>query len=73
VPDALDRLAAFGPRPGYRTMPKPEDQPGTRDAPAAGLRPFRDPSPSPALVAVAFAVAIVAVVAVTVGLARRRR
>jgi len=73
VPDALDRLAALGPRPDYRTMPKPDDQPGTPDALPAGLRPFRDPSPSPALVAAAVALAIVAGLVVAVGLARRRR
>jgi Right handed beta helix region len=41
TPDALDRLAALGPRPNYRTMPKPEAQPNDPNPTVAGLRPFR--------------------------------
>jgi hypothetical protein len=73
VPDALARLAALGPRPDYRTMPVPEDQPNTPDPLPSGLRPFRSDGPgSPALVGLVGLVALVAAIG-TVAVARRRR
>lgn len=41
VPEALDRLAASGPRPDWRSMPAPEDQPSSPDPLPGGLKAFR--------------------------------
>jgi hypothetical protein len=71
VPDALDRLAAAGPRPDYRTMPVPEAQPSSPDPLPSGLRSFRPEGPD--LPVVAGLIVIVVALFVLMGLARRRR
>jgi hypothetical protein len=72
VPDALDRLAALGPRPDYRTMPAPESQPGTPDPLPTGLRPFRPEGiGSVAPIALVALIAVVAAIGI-VTVARRR-
>jgi hypothetical protein len=72
VPEALDRLAAAGPRPDYRTMPVPEPQPSTPDPLRASLRPFRAAAPSRSLV-VAGVVVVGFVLVSLIVVARRRR
>jgi hypothetical protein len=71
VPDALDRLAAAGPRPDYRTMPVPEAQPSSPDPLPSGLRSFRSEGPNLPIVAGAIVIAVALIV--LIGLARRRR
>jgi hypothetical protein len=71
IPDALDRLAAAGPRPDYRTMPVPESQPSSPDPLPAGLRSFRS-DPGVAVAAVGL-IAVIAAVGIIVLLRRRRR
>ena len=73
VPDALERLAALGPRPDYRTMPAPETQADIPDQLPAGLRPFRSEGiGSVAPFALGALIAVVAVIGI-VTVARRRR
>ena len=71
VPDALARLAAAGPRPDYRSMPVPEDQPNLPDPLPAGLRPFR--SEGVGWVAPAIAAAVLGAIAVLAVALRRGR
>jgi hypothetical protein len=71
VPDALDRLAAAGPRPDYRSMPAPEAQPSSPDPLPSGRRSFRPEGPSLSIVAGAIVIAVALIV--LIGLARRRR
>ena len=73
VPVALEKLAASGPRPDYRTMPVPEDQPNTPDPLPAGLRAFRSEGiGSVAPIAFVALIAVVAAIGI-VTVARRRR
>jgi hypothetical protein len=72
VQDALDRLAAAGPRPDYRTMPVPEPQQSSPDPLPSGLRQFRSDSISPIVVA-AFIAVVVVVAGAAFLLIRRRR
>jgi parallel beta-helix repeat protein len=74
VPDALEKLAASGPRPDYRSMPVPEDQPNTPDPLPAGLRAFRSEGSGPVgVIGLAIVVAVIAVVGLVVAARRRRR
>jgi hypothetical protein len=73
VPDALDKLAAAGPRPDYRTMPVPEAQPNTPDALPAGLRPFRDAGPGVVVIGGALALVIAVGLGILLVVFRRRR
>jgi hypothetical protein len=71
IPDALDRLAAGGPRPAYRTMPAPEAQPSSPDSLPTGLRPFRSETPVPLVLF--GGIALILTIAIVVGINRRRR
>ena len=69
VPEALDRLAAQGPRPDWRTMPAPEALPSSPDSLPDGLRSLRsDGSDAVALVGLVGLMGGVAIIL----LARRR-
>jgi hypothetical protein len=71
IPDALDRLAANGPRPDYRTMPAPEAQPSSPDALPSGLRSLgSDGGPPIVLLGVVAVIAAVGIVRIAL---RRRR
>jgi hypothetical protein len=73
VPLALEKLAALGPRPDYRTMPVPETQPNTPDPLPAGLRPYRSEGIGPAaLIGAGGAIAVIVAIGALV-VARRRR
>ena len=72
VPDALDKLAALGPRPDYRAMPVPEKQPNTPDGLRDGLRPFTEPGPGGVVVG-GLVVLVVALVAIGLAVVERRR
>ena len=73
VPVALEKLAALGPRPDYRSMPAPESQPNTPDPVPVGLRPYRSEGiGSTAPIWVVGAIALVVALWVVV-VARRRR
>ena len=74
VPEALDRLAAQGPRPAFNSMPKPEPAPNSPDPLPPGLGSFRETS-SPILVAGGVALLAVVVLGLFVAwrvLVRRR-
>jgi hypothetical protein len=71
VPDALDRLAAAGARPDYRTMPSPEALPGSPDPLPAGLRSFRSETTGP--IAPAGLAIVVSAGTIVMIIARRRR
>jgi hypothetical protein len=74
VPEALDKLAAAGPRPDYRTMPAPEAQPSSPDPLPTGLRPFREAGPGLPVPAGAFAIVIaIGLLLLTAYRSRRRR
>jgi parallel beta-helix repeat protein len=70
VPDALDRLAALGPRPDWRTMPVPEAQPSSPEPLPAGLQ-SSPPAGGNLLLVVGGLVAAIAVVAISLDLRRR--
>ena len=72
VPDALDKLAAAGPRPDYRAMPVPESQPSSPDPLPSGLRPFRSDGPGLPMLAVALTIAV-AIIVVLIGAYRSKR
>lgn len=73
VPDALEKLAASGPRSDYRSMPAPEAQPNTPDPLPVGLRPYRSEGiGSTALIAAVGAIAVVVAIGI-LAVARRTR
>ena len=72
VPAALEKLAALGPRPDYRSMPAPETQPNTPDPLPVGLRPYRSEGiGSTALIGVVGVIALIVAIGV-LAITRRR-